>query len=96
MMTDAFERAASRELADNHKIGFYVHLAVYLAVQAMLVITWALTSRTDDGFGFPWFLFVIFGWGIGLAAHFAVYTIVRRQRRELQLDREAAMRRDEH
>lgn len=82
-MSDAFERAAERELErdyHNHKLGFRIHLAVYLAVQAMLVATWAVTSRTEDGFGFPWFVFVVFGWGIGLAAHFAAYTVVRRDR----------------
>jgi hypothetical protein len=87
VMSDAFERAAQRELVDYQKLGFRVHLFVYLAVNAMLVATWALTSRTDDGFGFPWFVFVVLGWGIGLAAHYAVYSVVRRDR-----DREARTR----
>ena len=80
VMTDAFERAAQRELVDYQKLGFRLHLYVYLAVQAMLVATWALTSRTENGFGFPWPVFVILGWGIGLAAHYAVYSVVRRDR----------------
>jgi hypothetical protein len=82
-MTDAFERAAQRELVDYQKLGFRVHLYVYLAVQALLVATWALTSRTDEGFGFPWFVFVILGWGIGLVAHFAVYSVVKKDRERL-------------
>ena len=81
VMSDAFERAAQRELVDYQKLGFRLHLYVYLAVQAMLVATWALTSRTDDGFGFPWPVFVILGWGIGLAAHYAVYSVTRRRPR---------------
>ena len=79
---DAFERAAQRERVDYQRLGFRVHLAVYLAVQALLFATWALTSRTDAGFGFPWFLFPLLGWGIGLAAHYAVYSVVSRQQRD--------------
>lgn len=79
---DAFERAAQRERVDYKRLGFRVHLAVFLAVQALLFATWALTSRSDEGFGFPWFLFPLFGWGIGLAAHYAVYSAVSRQQRE--------------
>jgi hypothetical protein len=82
-MTDAFERAAERELVDYQKVAFRVHLSVYFAVQTLLVVTWWLTS--NGGTGFPWFLFPLLGWGIGLAAHYAVYTVVSR-------DREAAMR----
>jgi hypothetical protein len=87
VMSDAFERAAQRELVDYQKLGFRVHLYVYLAVQALLVATWALTSRTDDGFGYPWFVFVILGWGIGLVAHYAVYSVVRRDREARLTDR---------
>jgi hypothetical protein len=73
---DAFERAAQRELTDYHQLAFRVHLGVYLAVQALLVVTWALTSAA-----FPWFVFPLLGWGIGLAAHYAVYSVKRRERR---------------
>ncbi len=83
---DAFERAAQRQMIDNQKLGFRVHLAVYVAVQAMLVVTWYLTSgRSGDGF--PWFLFPLLGWGIGLAAHYAVYSVTSRQRREGAVER---------
>lgn len=79
---DSFERAAQREIVDYQRLGFRIHFAVYLAVQALLFATWFLTSRTDDGSGFPWFVFPLLGWGIGLAAHYAVYSVVSRQRRE--------------
>jgi hypothetical protein len=93
VMSDAFERAAQRELVDYQKLGFRVHLYVYVAVQAMLIATWMLTSRTDGGFGFPWPVFVILGWGIGLAAHYAVYSVVRRDR-EAQITERADRRPD--
>lgn len=44
---------------------FYVHFAVYIAVNVFLVVLWWVT-----GGGFPWFVFPLFGWGIGIAAHF--------------------------
>jgi hypothetical protein len=77
---DAFERAAQREIVDYQRLGFRIHLFVYLAVQALLIVTWALTTGTD-GDAFPWFIFPLLGWGIGLAAHYAVYSVVRKERR---------------
>jgi len=64
---DDFALAAFREREARQILrrrSFLVHLAVYLAVNAMLVGTWALT-----GGGFPWFLFALMGWGIGIVAH---------------------------
>ena len=49
----------------EEKKGFFTHLIVYLCVNALLVVIWALT-----GAGFPWFLFPLGGWGIGLLFHF--------------------------
>jgi fatty acid desaturase len=76
-MTDAFERAAARaEAADQrrrherwargNRKGFRIHATVFVAVQLLLVVVWALT-----GAGSPWFLYALVGWGVGLAAHFA-------------------------
>lgn len=79
---DAFERAARREL-EGPRLGFRIHLAVYVAVQALLVATWALTSDWGGGMPFPWVIFPILGWGIGLAAHYAAYSAMRRHERVL-------------
>jgi len=43
---------------------FYQHLVVYVLVNAGLVAI-NLTSNADD----IWFVYPLFGWGIGLAAH---------------------------
>ena len=40
---------------------FFVQLAVYVLINAVLLWSWA-----SDGFGFPWPLFVLVFWGIGL------------------------------
>lgn len=46
------------------KRDFRTHLFIYVLVNAMLVVIWAVT-----GAGFFWPAFVILGWGIGVAAH---------------------------
>ena len=76
---DPFERAAQQEL-DEPRMGFRIHLAVYVAVQALLIATWALTSSWDDGFPFPWPIFPLLGWGVGLVAHYAAYSGMRKRR----------------
>ena len=51
------------------KNDFKVHLVVYLAVNAMLVLIWASTFT-----GYFWPIWPIAGWGIGLVMHgYSVY-----------------------
>ena len=40
---------------------FFVQLIIYVLINAMLFWAWA-----NNGFGFPWPLFVLVFWGIGL------------------------------
>jgi len=47
------------------KKGFYIHLTVYILVNILLVLVWAFAA----GGGFPWFVFPLVGWGIGLLFH---------------------------
>jgi class 3 adenylate cyclase len=62
--------------AEKEKTNFRSHLISYLGVNGGLFALWALTS----GFGgFPWFIIVALGWGIGIASHF---THVRQKTRE--------------
>jgi polyferredoxin len=58
---DELRRRAVKRL--QAKAGFWMHLAVYLAVNAFLVMIWFFT-----GTGFFWPIFPIAGWGIGVAA----------------------------
>jgi hypothetical protein len=48
----------------KEKMGLATHVGVYLIINIFLVIIWSLT-----GAGYPWFLWVIVGWGVGLALH---------------------------
>ena len=58
---DAYTRAERRVRA---KIGFYYHLAAYVIVNLTLVFIWYFT-----GVEYPWFLWPMMGWGIGLFFH---------------------------
>ena len=58
----------------EEKKGFYTHLAVYIGVNILLIIIWAAT-----GAGFPWFVFPLGGWGIGILFHFLGVFVFSRQ-----------------
>ena len=83
----AFREREARQILKRRT--FYLHLAVYLAVQVMLVAIWALV-----GGGFPWFLFPLLGWGVGLVAHGATAFLLAHpddivlQREQKRLSRE--------
>lgn len=64
---EAERRARHRDrVSRGHRQGFRIHATVFVAVQLFLVVIWAAT-----GAHYPWFLYPLFGWGIGLAAHYA-------------------------
>ncbi len=49
----------------EEKKGFYAHLAVYLVINILVVIIWAVTS-----FGrYAWFIFPVGGWGVIVILH---------------------------
>jgi len=59
---EIYEQAKKRVQARKE---FFIHLAVYIVVNIMLVLIWAFAN----GGGFPWFIFPLGGWGIGLLSH---------------------------
>jgi hypothetical protein len=61
--TELRQRALER-LKKRHD--FRGHVLIYLAVNAFLVVLWAVTTGTD---AFFWPVFPIAGWGIGVVAH---------------------------
>lgn len=64
-MTDA---ANARRRAAN-KLGFYIHLLVFVLVNLLLVFI-NLSTNPDR----LWFLYALGGWGVGLVCHwFAVF-----------------------
>jgi hypothetical protein len=68
----------------EEKRGFRTHFIVYLCVNALLVIIWAAT-----GAGFPWFVFPLGGWGIGILFHFLGVYVFPREVDEKEIEKEA-------
>lgn len=60
---------------------FWLHLAVYVMIQAFLFVIWLLSSAS-----YPWFIFPLFGWGVFVSAH-AVYAFVVRDPEEIMIER---------
>jgi len=58
---EVYQRAKKRVEA---KIGFYIHLAVYVGVNILLIIINLSTSPE-----YLWFKWPLLGWGIGLFFH---------------------------
>ena len=73
MSEDELYRLARKRVEE--KKGFYIHFAVYIGVNTLLVIIWAAT-----GAGFPWFVFPLGGWGIGILFHFLGVFVFSRPR----------------
>ena len=58
---EAYQKAKKRVEA---KIGFYIHLAVYVGVNILLIIINLVTSTQE-----LWFKWPLIGWGIGVFFH---------------------------
>jgi hypothetical protein len=58
---EAYQKAKKRAEA---KIGFYIHLAVYVGVNILLMVINLSTSPQ-----YLWFKWPLLGWGIGLFFH---------------------------
>ena len=69
------QRTGRREaiLTDERTRGFLIHLFVYVAVNALLIVVNLLYTPH-----YYWFLFPLIGWGLLLAAH-AYITFYRRR-----------------
>lgn len=50
----------------KEKADFYTHFGVYISVNVFLIVMWYVTLGPE---GFPWFIFPLFGWGIGVVGH---------------------------
>ena len=80
-MTEEQRQQAIRRI--QAKRGFRAHLAVYLAVNALLVLIWAITSAT-----YFWPVWPMLGWGIGVVSHGVGVYFGPSEISEEQIDRE--------
>ena len=84
---EAYERAKKRVEA---KIGFYIHLSVYIAVNILLIIVNISTSPQ-----YLWFKWPLIGWGIGVVSHalgvfvFTSGSAIKEQMIEKEMKKEA-------
>ncbi len=58
----------------EEKKGFFIHFSIYVIVNVFLIVIWAVTYT-----GFPWFVFPLFGWGIGVLVHFLSVFVFAKQ-----------------
>ena len=64
MSVDEERRRKARRVAEA-RYGFLWHLPIYIVVNLVLVAVWLFS-----GAGFPWPIFPIFFWGIGVVGHY--------------------------
>ncbi len=62
--SDLATRSEIEAFRRERKAGFMQHFASYLGTNAFLVGVWWMT-----GSRYPWFIWVILGWGISLVSH---------------------------
>jgi len=68
---DAERRARRQERSrSGRRKALSIHATVFVAVQLLIVAVWALTWATA-GDSYPWFVYPLLGWAVGLAAHYA-------------------------
>ena len=80
-MTDEQRQWATKRILA--KRGFWVHLAVYLGVNTLLVFIWAAGS--SDNF---WPAWPMLGWGIGVVSHAVMVRVGPLKISEERIDRE--------
>jgi len=62
-MDDQMRYEAAKKRVEELR-DFYQHLAIYILINAVLIIINLLTSRN-----YLWFVWPLLGWGIGVAFH---------------------------
>jgi hypothetical protein len=68
-MTNTMTDEQILELAKKRvkdKKDFYAHLTAWVIVNIFLIIVWAMTNWG----GYPWFIWSLGPWGVGLLFHF--------------------------
>jgi len=83
MATDEELRAEAVDRLQARR-GFFIHLGVYIIVNAALFLQWAIVT---PGAGY-WPIWTLFGWGVGLAFHGLAVFAGGRQPDEARIERE--------
>ena len=83
-----YEQAKKRVEA---KRGFYIHFAIYVIVNILLILIWAFAADR----GFPWFIFPLCGWGIAIIIQYIRVFISGEKSDRAAIEKEAAKIRKE-
>jgi len=79
---EVYRRAEERVKA---KVGFYWHLASYILVNGLLIVIYLITGPLPGLYTYPWFVWPLAGWGIGLLFNFlAVFVFNGTQAEEIR------------
>jgi fatty acid desaturase len=100
-MVDNSEDQELRDKAEKiveAKIGFRQHLLFYLIVNFFLFIVWLVIALVvGGGAWFPWFVFPLAGWGIGIILHaYETYGATHQYARREELIRKEMERMRDH
>jgi hypothetical protein len=79
---EIYEQAKKRV---EEKKGFFIHFTVYIIVNIILVLIWAFAADR----GFPWFVFPLGGWGIGLLFHYLEVFVFENLSNRAAIEKEA-------
>ena len=90
-MEQEFRRRAEERI--ERRFSFFAHLIIYLVVNTGIFLVWFFV--TDHGKGFPWFVIVLAGWGIGLISHL-LSVFVFDKMRDRMIDKEITKMKDRH
>jgi 2TM domain len=52
------------------RMGFYSNLTSYLVVNGLLMAVYLFTGPVPGYYTYPWFIWVMMAWGVGLIFHF--------------------------
>lgn len=67
------------ELAQS-RASFKYHIVTYILVNSFLWVMWFLNGKHYTGNGFPWPVWPMMGWGIGMLFHFLGAYVFPKQR----------------
>jgi len=62
---DEYKESFREIKTEEEKRDFFIHLTVYILVNALIIVVNFLYTPS-----IPWFLFPLIGWGIGIVSHY--------------------------
>ncbi len=63
------------------RASFRSHLTIYLAMSLFFWVIWYFTGSQRYGSGFPWPVWPVFGWGLGVFFHYMGAYVTPKQNR---------------